>query len=159
MQQKILQLLEQDARITPDRIAKMLGITEQQVIDEIHDLEKKNVILGYRALIDWDKVDRDSVTALIEVRVSPQKGMGFDELARQIYNHKQVESVYLMSGSFDFTVIINGRSLMEVSRFVSENLAPMENIISTSTHFVLKKYKDAGVDFNPVDEREDFRDD
>ncbi len=99
------------------------------------------------------------MTAMIEVRVSPQRGMGFDELARQIYRHKQVVSVYLMSGSFDFTVIINGRSLQEVSRFVSENLAPMENIISTSTHFVLKKYKDAGVDFNPIDEREDFRND
>ena len=156
---RILQLLEQDARITPDRIAKMLGMPEQEVIDSIHKYEKDNVILGYKTIIDWDKVERDSVTALIEVRVSPQKGMGFDELARRIYCHKQVVSVYLMSGSFDFTVVINGRSLQEVSRFVSENLAPMENIISTSTHFVLKKYKDAGIDFNPIDEREDFRDD
>ncbi|WP_394272890.1 Lrp/AsnC family transcriptional regulator [Butyricicoccus sp.] len=156
---RILHLLEQDARITPARIAKMLGITEQEVNASIHKYEKENVILGYKAIIDWDKVERDSVTALIEVRVSPQKGMGFDELARRIHCHKQVVSVYLMSGSFDFTVIINGRSLQEVSRFVSENLAPMENIISTSTHFVLKKYKDAGIDFNPVDEREDFRDD
>lgn len=156
---RILQLLDQDARITPARIAKMLGMSEQQVVDSIHKYEQDNVILGYKAIIDWDKVERDNVTALIEVRVSPQKGMGFDELARQIYCHKQVVSVYLMSGSFDFTVIINGRSLQEVSRFVSENLAPMENIISTSTHFVLKKYKDAGIDFNPVDEREDFRND
>ncbi len=156
---RILQLLDQDARITPARIAKMLGMPEKQVIDSIHKYEKENVILGYKAIIDWDKIDRDSVTALIEVRVSPQKGMGFDELARQIYCHKQVQSVYLMSGSYDFTVIINGRSLREVSRFVSENLAPMENIISTSTHFVLKKYKDAGINYNPVDEREDFRND
>lgn len=159
MEQKIIQLLEQDARITPDRIAKMLGLSEQEVVDTIHKLENENVILGYKALVDWDKIERDTVTAMIEVKVSPQRGMGFDELARQIYCHKQVVSVYLMSGSFDFTVIINGRSLMEISRFVSENLAPMENIISTSTHFVLKKYKDAGVDFNPVDEREDFRND
>lgn len=156
---RILQLLDQDARITPDRIAKMLGMSEKQVVDSIRKYEKENVILGYKTIIDWDKIDRDSVTAMIEVRVSPQKGMGFDELARQIYDYKQVQSVYLMSGSFDFTVIINGRSLMDVSRFVSENLAPMENIISTSTHFVLKKYKDAGIDFNPIDEREDFRND
>lgn len=156
---RILQLLDQDARITPARIAKMLGMSEQEVVDSIHKYERENIILGYKTIIDWDKVERDNVTAMIEVRVSPQKGMGFDELARRIYCHTQVVSVYLMSGSFDFTVIINGRSLQDVSRFVSENLAPMENIISTSTHFVLKKYKDAGIDFNPVDEREDYRND
>ena len=157
--QRILQLLEQDARITPARIAKILDMPEQEVIDAIHKYEKENIILGYKTIIDWDKVRRDGVTALIEVRVSPQKGMGFDDLARRIYHHTQVVSVYLMSGSFDFTVVINGRSLQDVSRFVSENLAPMENIISTSTHFVLKKYKEAGIDFNPIDEREVFRDD
>lgn len=155
----ILQMLEQDARITPARIAKMLGIPEQQVIDTIRNYEKENIILGYKAIVDWSKIERDNVTALIEVRVSPQRGAGFDELAQRIYNHKQVVDMYLMSGSFDFTVIVNGRSLQEVSRFVSENLAPMENVISTSTHFVLKKYKNAGINFNPVDEREDFRDD
>ena len=156
---RILQLLEQDARITPERIAKILDMSEQEVVDTIHKYEKENIILGYKTIIDWDKVRRDGVTALIEVRVSPQKGMGFDDLARRIYHHTQVVSVYLMSGSFDFTVVINGRSLQDVSRFVSENLAPMENIISTSTHFVLKKYKEAGIDFNPIDEREAFRDD
>lgn len=155
----ILQMLEQDARITPARIAKMLGIPEQQVIDTIRNYEKENIILGYKAIVDWSKIERDNVTALIEVRVSPQRGAGFDELAQRIYNHKQVVDMYLMSGSFDFTVIVNGRSLQEVSRFVSENLAPMENVISTSTHFVLKKYKNAGINFNPIDEREDFRDD
>ncbi|MDO4174491.1 MAG: Lrp/AsnC family transcriptional regulator [Eubacteriales bacterium] len=156
---KILQLLEQDARITPARIAKMLGMTEQQVNESIHKYEKDNVILGYKAIVDWNKIKRDNVTALIEVRVRPQTGAGFDELAQRIYNHKQVVDMYLMSGSFDFTIIVNGRSLQEVSRFVAENLAPMENVVSTSTHFVLKAYKNAGIDFNPVDEREDFRDD
>lgn len=156
---RILQLLEQDARLTPARIAKMLGMTEQQVIDSIHKYEQDNVILGYKAIVDWNKIERDNVTALIEVRVRPQSGAGFDELAQRIYKNKQVVDMYLMSGSFDFTIIVNGRSLQEVSRFVSENLAPMENIVSTSTHFVLKQYKNAGIDFNPVDEREDFRDD
>ena len=156
---RILQLLEQDARITPARIAKMLGMSEQQVNDSIRKYEKDNVILRYKAVIDWSKIKRDNVTALIEVRVRPQTGAGFYELAQRIYNHKQVVDMYLMSGSFDFTIIVNGSSLQEVSRFVSENLAPMENIVSTSTHFVLKAYKNAGVDFNPIDEREDFRDD
>ena len=156
---RILQLLEQDARLTPARIAQMLGMTEQQVADSIHKYERDNVILGYKAIVDWSKIEHDTVTALIEVRVSPQRGAGFDELAQRIYKNKQVVDMYLMSGSFDFTIIVNGRSLQEVSRFVSENLAPMENVISTSTHFVLKQYKKAGVDFNPVDEREDFRND
>ena len=156
---RILQLLEQDARLTPARIAQMLGMTEQQVVDSIHKYEKENIILGYKAIVDWSKIEHDTVTALIEVRVSPQRGAGFDELAQRIYKNKQVVDMYLMSGSFDFTIIVNGRSLQEVSRFVSENLAPMENVISTSTHFVLKQYKKAGVDFNPIDEREDFRDD
>ena len=153
---RILQLLEQDARITPARIAKMLGMTEQEVKDSIRKYEQDDVILGYKAIVDWGKIKRDNVTALIEVRVRPQTGAGFDELAQRIYNHKQVVDMYLMSGSFDFTIIVNGRSLQEVSRFVSENLAPMENIISTSTHFVLKT---AGIAFNPIDEREDFRND
>ena len=149
---RILQLLEQDARITPARIAKMLGMTEQEVKDSIRKYEQDDVILGYKAIVDWGKIKR-------EVRVRPQTGAGFDELAQRIYNHKQVVDMYLMSGSFDFTIIVNGRSLQEVSRFVSENLAPMENIISTSTHFVLKTYKHAGIAFNPIDEREDFRND
>ena len=154
---RILQLLEQDARLAPKRIAEILDMTEEDVIRKIKAYEDSNVILGYKTMIDWEKTPKETVTALIEVRVSPQKGMGFDELARRINNYPQVQNLYLMSGGFDFTVVITGRSLLEVSRFVSENLATMENVISTSTHFVLKKYKDAGVDFNPTDEREDFR--
>lgn len=156
---RILQLLEQDARLSPARIAEILDLTEAEVVEKIEKYENDNVILGYKTIIDWDKTAKENVTALIEVRVSPQIGMGFDELARRIYSYPQVQSVYLMSGGFDFTVIISGRTLLEVSRFVSENLAPMENVISTSTHFVLKKYKDAGVDYNPEDGREDFRND
>lgn len=153
---KILALLDQDARLTAEQIAAMVEMEPAEVSQRIRALEKNNTIIGYKTLIDWEKTDKELVTALIEVKTTPQKGMGFDEIARQIYSHHQVESVYLMSGSFDLTVIISGRSLKEVARFVSEQLAPMENVLSTGTHFILKKYKEQGVDFEPSarDERE-----
>lgn len=153
---KILALLEQDARLTPAQIAGMMRMTEAQVTERLRVLESQRTIIGYHALIDWEKTDKEFVTALIEVRITPQKGMGFDQIARQIYTHHQVESVYLMSGGFDLTVIITGRSMKEVARFVSEQLAPMENVLSTATHFVLKKYKEKGIEFEPSarDERE-----
>jgi len=154
--EKLLDLLGQDARLTTEQLAAMTGETEEAVIGAVQAFEKQNVILGYKTVIDWDKTARESVTALIEVKITPQKGMGFDEIARQIYSHHQVESVYLMSGGFDLTVIITGRSMREVARFVSEQLAPMENVLSTGTHFILKKYKDHGVEFDPseCDKRE-----
>ena len=127
----------------------MTGFSEDEVASQLKHYEKNGTILGYKALVDWDKTDRESVTALIEVKITPQKGMGFDEIARQIYSHHQVESVYLMSGGFDLTVIIKDRTMREVARFVAEQLAPMENVLSTGTHFILKKYKDYGVEYNP----------
>ena len=127
----------------------MTGSSEDEVVSQLKHYEKNGTILGYKALVDWDKTDRESVTALIEVKITPQKGMGFDEIARQIYSHHQVESVYLMSGGFDLTVIIKDRTMREVARFVAEQLAPMENVLSTGTHFILKKYKDYGVEYNP----------
>lgn len=154
-QEKILTIMEQDARLTPAQIASMAGLPEDEVRTAIREMEQKHIILGYQTLIDWDKTEKDSVTALIEVKITPQKGMGFDEIARQIYSHHQVESVYLMSGGFDLTVIISGRSMREVARFVSEQLAPMENVLSTGTHFILKKYKEQGIEFDPSDN--DFR--
>lgn len=156
MNNKILALLEQDARLSTAQISAMVDLPEEEVAARIRSFEKNNTILGYRTLIDWEKTDKEDVTALIEVKITPQKGMGFDEIARQIYSHDMVESVYLMSGGFDLTVIITGRSMKEVARFVSEQLAPMENVLSTGTHFVLKKYKDQGVEFDPStrDERE-----
>ncbi len=155
--EKLLDLLGQDARLTVPQLASMTNETEEAVKEAIRGFEKQNIILGYKTVIDWDKTSKESVTALIEVKTSPQRGMGFDEIARQIYSQRQVESVYLMSGGFDLTVIINGRSLREVARFVSEHLAPMENVLSTATHFILKKYKDHGVEFNPSnrDKREE----
>jgi DNA-binding Lrp family transcriptional regulator len=154
--EKLLDLLFQDARLTPAQLAAMTGESEQDVAAAIRAFEKNDTILGYKTVIDWDKTAKESVTALIEVKITPQKGMGFDEIARQIYSHHQVESVYLMSGGFDLTVIITGRSMREVARFVSEQLAPMENVLSTGTHFILKKYKENGVEYDPsaTDKRE-----
>lgn len=153
---KILALLDQDARLTPAQLASMTDLSEEEVRDRIRALEKSNTIIGYKTLVDWEKTDKEFVTALIEVKITPQKGMGFDEIARKIYSHHMVDSVYLMSGGFDLTVIITGKSMKDVARFVSEQLAPMENVLSTGTHFVLKKYKDQGVEFDPStrDERE-----
>ena len=151
VQEKILTMLEQDARLTPAQIADMVELPVAEVQEIIRELERSNTILGYRTLIDWDKTEKDHVTALIEVKITPQKGMGFDEIARQIYSHHQVESVYLMSGGFDLTVIISGRTMREVARFVSEQLAPMENVLSTGTHFILKKYTEQGVEFDPAE--------
>ena len=149
--EKLLDLLSQDARLTPAQLAAMTGATEAEVVDAVRTFEKNDTILGYKTVIDWDKTSKESVTALIEVKITPEKGMGFDEIARQIYSHHQVESVYLMSGGFDLTVIIKDRTMREVARFVSEQLAPMENVLSTGTHFILKKYKDYGVEFYPSD--------
>lgn len=151
VKEKILTILEQDARLTPQQIADMVQIELSDLESLLREMEKDSTILGYKTVIDWDKTDREQVTALIEVKITPQKGMGFDEIARQIYSHHQVESVYLMSGGFDLTVIISGRTMRDVARFVSEQLAPMENVLSTGTHFILKKYKEQGVTFNPDD--------
>ena len=149
--EKLLDLLSQDARLTPAQLAAMTGATEAEVVDAVRTFEKNDTILGYKTVIDWDKTSKESVTALIEVKITPEKGMGFDEIARQIYSHHQVESVYLMSGGFDLTVIIKDRTMREVARFVSEQLAPMENVLSTGTPFILKKYQDYGVEFDPAD--------
>ena len=146
---QILALLDQDARLTTAQIARMLDAPEEEIIAAIRELERMGVILGYKAMIDWDKTEQESVTAQIEVRITPQKGMGFDEVARQICSHPQVQAAYLMSGGFDLTIIITGKTLREISQFVSENLAPMESVISTATHFILKKYKDQGVEYDP----------
>ena len=151
VKEKLLTMLEQDARLTPAQLADMAQIDLAEVEEILREFEKNNTILGYKTVIDWDKTDREQVTALIEVKITPQRGMGFDQIARQIYSHHQVESVYLMSGGFDLTVIISGRTMRDVARFVSEQLAPMENVLSTGTHFILKKYKEQGVTFNQDD--------
>ena len=139
---KLLQLLENDCTLTRAQLASMTGMTEAEVAAAIAEYENERVILGYKAIVDWDRTERESVTALIEVNVTPQRGEGFDRIAERIYQYDEVESVYLMSGSFDLTVIISGRSLKEVALFVGEKLAPLEDVTGTATHFILKKYKE-----------------
>ena len=153
---QLLQLLENDCTLTPAQWASMTGSTQEDVAAAIADYEKNRVILGYKAIVDWDRTHRESVTALIEVKVTPQRGDGFDRIAQRIYQYDEVESLFLMSGSFDFTVIISGRTLQEVARFVGEKLAPMEGVTGTATHFILKKYKEKHLIF-PVQEEQEER--
>ncbi|MGN0329452.1 MAG: Lrp/AsnC family transcriptional regulator [Lachnospira sp.] len=145
MREKILNMLENNGRIDLKDMAVMLGMQEAEVANEIADMEKEHVICGYNTLINWDKTTEDKVTALIEVKVTPQRGLGFDSIAERIYQYDEVTSVYLMSGGFDFTVIIEGKTMKAVAQFVSTKLSPLDSVLSTSTHFVLKKYKDYGI--------------
>lgn len=142
---KILQLLENDSRLTAEQLSVMLDKEVGEIKDMVEKYEKDGVLLGYKALIDWDKTDREYVTALIELKVAPQRDRGFDKVAEKIYNYPEVQSLYLMSGSFDLAVFIEGRTMKEVAFFVAQKLAPIEYIVATSTHFVLQKYKDKGV--------------
>ena len=156
MKTKILELLEQNSRYSAADIALMLGLEEQEVVDSIKEMEKDKIICGYKTLINWDKVEhREVVTALIEVKVTPQRGEGFDKIAERIYRFSEVKAIYLMSGGFDLTVIIEGKTIKEVALFVGQKLAPLDAVLSTGTHFVLNKYKDHGVIFEEIkkDER------
>ena len=134
----------------------MCGRTVEDVKSSIAKLEAEGVILGYKALIDWDKTDREYVDAVIELKISPQRDRGFDRFAEKIYNYPEVQSVHLMSGGYDLMLIIEGKTMKEVAYFVSYKLAPLEGVVSTATHFVLKKYKDKGVIYkaSEKDERE-----
>ena len=145
IREDILELLESNSRLLPDDIAQRLGLDADFVSAELSRMCDEQIICGFNTLINWDKTDRDFVTALIEVKVTPQRGLGFDKIAERIYMFDEVKAVYLMSGGFDLTVIIEGRNIKEVAYFVSDKLAPMESVLSTATHFVLKKYKDYGV--------------
>lgn len=154
MNNEILKLLETDSKLTVKDIAAMIGADEAAVAADIKAMEEGKVICGYHTMIDWDKVAEEKVTALIEVKVTPQRGQGFDRIAERIYNYEEVNAVYLMAGSFDFTVIIQGKTMKEVSRFVFDKLAVMDTVLSTQTHFVLKKYKDHGIIFDAVKQDE-----
>ncbi len=151
---EILEILEKNARASVEEIALMLDKSVAEVQEAVKKLEDDNVIVGYNTLINWDKSNKENVTALIEVKVTPQRGQGFDKVAERIYRYPQVKACYLMSGGFDLTVIIEGKTMKEVALFVAEKLAPLESVLSTATHFVLKKYKDEGVIFE-----EDTKDD
>ncbi|MBC7959853.1 MAG: Lrp/AsnC family transcriptional regulator [Vallitaleaceae bacterium] len=145
MRNEILEAIEKNSKITSKDLSVMLGKSEVEIENEITALENEKVICGYNTLINWDKMDADKVTALIEVKVTPQRGEGFDKIAERIYRFKEVKSVYLMSGGFDLTVIIEGKTMKEVALFVGQKLAPLESVLSTATHFVLKKYKEHGI--------------
>ena len=151
---KLLQLLEDDCTLTTGQLASMAGMTEEEAKAAIRKYEEEKVILGYKAIVDWDRTDREAVTALIEVKVTPQRGDGFDRVAERIYQYDEVESVYLMSGAYDLTVIISGRTLKEVAQFVGRKLAPIEGVTGTATHFILKKYKEKHLVFRPQDPEE-----
>ena len=144
MREEILTMIEKNNKLSTKDLADMFGVDEVTIINEIAKMEEEKVICGYHTLINWDKTDKESVTALIEVKVTPQRGRGFDQIAERIYNFPEVKSVYLMSGSFDLTVVVEGKTMKEVAMFVSEKLAPLEPVLSTATHFILKKYKDHG---------------
>ncbi|MCI6634524.1 MAG: Lrp/AsnC family transcriptional regulator [Eubacteriales bacterium] len=152
---EILKLIENDSRLTPEKIALMLDKEVGDIKNMIAKYERDGVILGYKTLIDWDKTDKEHVSALIELKITPQRDRGYDHVAQKIYNYPEVESLYLMSGSFDLAVLIEGKTMREVALFVAEKLATIEDVTSTATHFVLRKYKDKGVIFGaiPVDER------
>ena len=143
--EKLLRLLENDATLTPAELALMLQKEEGDIKDMIRKLEKDGVILGYKAVVDWDKTEKETVTALIEVKVMPQRDDGFDRIAEKLLAYPEIKALYLMSGGFDFTVLIEGKTMREVAYFVARKLAPVEFVTSTATHFVLKKYKDKGV--------------
>ena len=137
MRTEILRYLEKNSRVDLGELAVLLGTDEMTVANEIAEMEKEKIICGYHTLIDWDKTGEESVTALIEVRVTPQRDLGFDKFP-------EVTAVYLISGAYDFLIILEGKTLKEASRFVSEKLSPIEPVLSTATHFILKKYKDHG---------------
>ncbi|NLD50483.1 MAG: Lrp/AsnC family transcriptional regulator [Clostridiaceae bacterium] len=153
--EEILEILEKNSKASAEQISTMLNKKADEVSAAIKKFEDDKVILGYNTLINWEKTSKETVTALIEVKVTPQRGQGFDKVAERIFRYPEVKACYLMSGGFDLTVIIEGKTMKEVALFVAEKLAPLDSVLSTSTHFVLKKYKDKGIIFE--DDKKDDR--
>jgi DNA-binding Lrp family transcriptional regulator len=147
LKQKILELLKEDSRRSVELLATMLDAPQADVRRAIDELEAEHVIVKYSTVVNWSKVDEDKVTALIEVQITPERGRGFDAIAERIYLYPEVKSVYLMSGAYDLLVEIEGKNLKEVASFVSNKLSPIERVLSTKTHFILKKYKQDGIIF------------
>ena len=156
MKNQILEIIEKDSKLTAEQIAVMTGNSVEVVEKCIADMENEGIILGYNAVINWERTEKEAVQALIEVNVTPQRSEGFDKVAERIYRFPEVTDCYLMSGGFDLTVVIEGMTMKEVALFVAEKLAPIDCVVGTATHFVLKKYKDKGVIFEKGnrDERE-----
>jgi len=146
--ERILKLIERDVHLTANEIAVMIGKDKDYVQAVLDECTKNQTILGQKTIIDWEKTDLELVSAIIELKVTPQRGSGFDRISERIYQYDEISSVYLVSGGFDIAVIVEGKTLKEVALFVAEKLAPMEEVISTATHFILKKYKAEGVILN-----------
>lgn len=144
---RLLKLLDGNARLTDAQIATVLDCTEEEVHERIRTLESNGVIRAYKAIIDWDKAERDRVTAIIELKVTPRADVGFEEIADRIASFEEVESVYLMSGAYDLSVRVNGKTLQDIAAFVSKRLALLESVQATATHFVLRRYKESHVPF------------
>ncbi|MDL2232617.1 Lrp/AsnC family transcriptional regulator [Ruminococcaceae bacterium OttesenSCG-928-L11] len=151
----LLKLLEENARYTNSELAAMLDKSEEEVAAAVEAYKKQGVIRGYKAIIDWERIDRDYVSARIELKVTPKRDRGFEELAEQISQYDEVQSLYLMSGGYDLALTVVGESFKDIASFVAYRLAPMESVLSTATHFVLRKYKDKGMIL--VDPQEDER--
>ncbi|MBO6256710.1 Lrp/AsnC family transcriptional regulator [bacterium] len=154
MREELLSIIEKNSRIGLKDLSAMLGHEEIDVANEISALEKEGIICGYHTLINWEKTSLEKVNALIEVKVTPQRGQGFDKIAERLYNYPEVKSVYLISGGFDLLITLEEKSLKEISNFVSDKLSTLDRVLSTSTHFILKKYKDHGTILNKGNEEE-----
>ncbi len=156
MEEELLAIIEKNSRIDLKELAVILGVAEIDVVNTLQKMEEEGIVCGYHTMINWEKTSIEKVTALIEVRVTPQRGQGFDNIAERIYKYPEVQSVYLISGGYDLLVTLEGKTLREVSSFVSDKLSTLDTVLSTATHFILKKYKDHGTILNPKkeDERE-----
>lgn len=154
MREELLSIIEKNSRIDVKELAVILGVEEVDVMNTLADMEKEGIICGYHTLINWEKTTQEKVNALIEVRVTPQRGQGFDSIAERIYKYPEVHAVYLISGGYDLLVSLEGKSLKEISSFVSDKLSTLESVLSTATHFILKKYKDHGTILSKKNEDE-----
>ena len=152
MNTKILKLIEKDAKMSFEDISAVTGLTVEEVSAEVAEMEAAGVIRGYKGIIDWSRVDAARVSAIIELKVMPAAGLGFEEVAKRISEYPEVESVALMSGAYDLSVLIEGKTMKEVAYFVAQKLAPIDSVVSTATHFVLRKYKDNGVIYGGIEE-------
>ena len=154
---RLLKLLDENARLSTEQLAVMLNKTEDEVSNAIAEYEKQGILRGYKALINWEKIDQNKACALIELRVSPKRDRGFDEIANKIMQFEEVESVYLMSGGYDLAVKVHGKSMQEIAMFVMRRLSTLDSVLSTATHFILTRYKDGGVILNSEDEKDERR--
>lgn len=154
---QLLTLLNENARLSNAQLAVMLGRTEQEIADQIAEYEKTGVIRGYKTLVNWEKVDKNKAIALIELKVTPKRDRGFDEIAGRIMQFEEVESVYLMSGGYDLAVRVHGKSMQDIAMFVMRRLSTLDSVLSTATHFILTRYKENGVIMNPEEEQDERR--